>query len=113
MCRRRPAAVSGPLSRRLALALGDATAQALPLAAAANELYKKVRDLVWSWAGGKPGAPGRPRLLLSIWGCPAQHPSWHSPAPTAAQSHACFSQAGLLCWGLLCAAGPGGRVQRC
>jgi hypothetical protein len=28
--------------RRLALALGDATAQQLPLAAAANELYKQV-----------------------------------------------------------------------
>lgn len=32
----------GAPTRRLALALGDATAQPLPLAAAANELYKKV-----------------------------------------------------------------------
>lgn len=39
----RPSTTCARPAPRLALALGDATAQQLPLAAAANELYKRVR----------------------------------------------------------------------
>lgn len=46
-------------SLRLALALGDATAQPLPLAAAANELYKKARE-------GEQGACTQWAQLLAL-----------------------------------------------
>ena len=60
--------------RRLALALGDATAQQLPLAAAANELYKRV-----GWGAGIRGwLPGE---RIAVGGC-LQQRLRHAAMPT-------------------------------